>query len=192
MTRKPSCCIALAFMLSLSALPSLLSADLSDTEFDYLFRMHAEQRLPRYDWLWTKAQAYQESRFDPAAVSPAGAVGLMQIMPVTGHEQAIRTGVEGPLTSPMINVLYGTDYMARQERTWFSPRPLLERLWLMFASYNAGAGNIIVAQELAGGALLWDAISMCLVQVTGHHSKETLTYVERIRRWYGQLKAAEQ
>jgi len=56
------------------------------------------------------------------------------------------------------------------------------------ASYNAGAGNIIRAQSLCGGALDWTGIAPCLPQVTGHHAHETITYVERIDRWYRSLQ----
>lgn len=163
-----------------------------DTTYDHLFYSYGAAKLPGYDWRWVKAQAFQESRYNPAAVSPAGAVGLMQIMPGTGREQAIRTGVTGPLTSPSVNVLYGTDYMRRMLLIWSSPRTPSERLELAHASYNAGAGHVINAQKLSGGQLAWACISTYLHLVTGHHSNETLTYVQRIKRWYGEIVAKEQ
>lgn len=147
--------------------------------------------MPEYDWLWVKAQAYQESRFNPVAVSPVGAVGLMQIMPGTGREMAHRTGVDGPLTSPLVNVLYGTAYDRRMLDIWSSPRSPEERLELAHASYNAGAGHIIKAQRLAGGHLQWATIRLCLHRVTGRHAEETLNYVRLINKWYHQLKEEE-
>lgn len=177
----------MAFTLSLSAPPSLRSADLHDAKYDNLFQRHSHIRLPGHDWKWIKAQSWQESRYDPAAVSPVGATGLMQIMPATGRELAVKTGVEGPLTSPEVNTLYGVTYMRDMLRIWSSPRPPDEHRKVAQASYNAGAGNIIRAQRRCGGALLWDDIKVCLPQVTGHHSKETIDYVRLIQKWYDLL-----
>lgn len=112
-------------------------------------------------------------------------------MPGTGREQAVRTGVKGPLTSPSVNVIYGTDYLRRMLNIWSSPRKSNERLELAHASYNAGAGHIIKAQRLAGGHLLWSCISLYLEQVTGHHSNETRHYVVVIKEWYYKLKMEE-
>src|SRR5215813_8746446 len=72
-----------------------------------------------------------ESAFDAMAVSPAGAVGLMQLMP----EVAAEMGVEDPF-DPRQNIMGGTKYLRR----------LLDlhrgRVRLALASYNAGAGNV--------------------------------------------------
>ena len=115
----------------------------------------------------------------------------MQIMPATGAEIArVRGMPQGPLTNPVISTLYGGFYMRRMLNIWSSPRPDLERLYLAWASYNAGAGHILKAQKLAGGALLWADIAPYLVQVTGRHSAETLAYVERIPRWYAEIKVS--
>lgn len=176
-----------ALLLSLVLSPISWGASLSDQRWDPLLKRYAEIYVPEYEWRWVKAQAWQESMFDPAAVSPAGAVGLMQIMPGTGREMARRTGVRGPLTSPLVNVHYGTAYLRRMLDFWTTPRPPLARLDLAFASYNAGAGHILNAQRLAGGALLWEEIQLELPNVTGHHSKETRTYVRRIHRWKKEL-----
>jgi hypothetical protein len=42
-----------------------------------------------FDWLVIAAQAYQESRFDQSKRSPAGAVGVMQLMPSTAADKAV-------------------------------------------------------------------------------------------------------
>lgn len=169
---------------------SCLAASLESERWDYLFRTYAEIHVPEYDWLWVKAQSWQESRFDPAAVSPVGATGLMQIMPMTGRDLAKRTGVRGPLTSPAINVLYGTTYLRWMIDVWKWPRPPLARLDLAFACYNAGCGHILKAQRLAGNALLWEDIRVELPNVTGHHSRETIDYVMKIHRWKEDLDHA--
>lgn len=100
---------------------------------------------------------------------------------------AKRTGIQGPLTSPSVNVVYGVTYMRMMLDFWTTPRPPDEHLELAHAGYNAGAGHILNAQRLAGGALFWETISKCLHRVTGRHSKETIDYVRLIKQWYQQL-----
>lgn len=78
----------------------------------------------------------------------------------------------------------GAFYMARLSTQWSAPRPALERHRLAQASYNAGFGNILRAQTKCNGARDWAGIAPCLVLVTGRHARETLTYVERIERWW--------
>ena len=73
----------------------------------------------------------QESKYDPKAVSSAGAQGLMQMMPAT----AKRFGLKDPF-DPAANVEAGTKYLK-----W-----LLERfdgdVSLALAGYNAGEGAV--------------------------------------------------
>lgn len=180
-------CTGLVFTLSLLCYPSSCLPDLRDGTYDALFKQNAQRFLPQYDWHWVKAQSYQESRFNPAAVSPAGAVGLMQVMPATGRMLARVTGVSGPLTSPTVNVMYGAAYMQRMVHIWRAPRTDEERLELAHASYNAGPGNIIKAQELAGGVARWSEMEHALPLVTGRHAAETRGYVRQIRRWKMEL-----
>lgn len=143
---------------------------------------------PGSDARWWKAQLYQESRLDPDAVSPAGARGLAQFMPATWAEISARLGYGGlspHLAEPAIDA--GAFYMARLWANWTAPRPASDRWDLARASYNAGLGNLLKAQQRCGGPPGFAAIMACLPDVTGHHARETITYVARIHRWYGQL-----
>ncbi|HLL29796.1 MAG TPA: lytic transglycosylase domain-containing protein [Allosphingosinicella sp.] len=97
---------------------------------------------PAYSTHWGLAHGItrQESSFDRAAVSHAGARGLMQLMPGTAREQSGKLGLPydfGRLTSdPAYNVMLGTSYFERLLRQWGGHAPMA------VASYNAGAGNV--------------------------------------------------
>lgn len=87
-----------------------------------------------------KAMIAVESAFEPQAVSPKGALGLMQIMPATGARYGVATNakrtLEQQLFDPATNLRVGTRYM----------RDLLQRfhqdLSLALAAYNAGEGAV--------------------------------------------------
>lgn len=142
-------------------------------------------------WLLWKAQLHQESRLDPAAVSPAGARGLAQFMPGTWRDVSLSLGIVG---SPHddIAIEAGAYYMARLRHIWTAERTSLERNALAQASYNAGAGHIIKAQKLCGNARLWHTVSTCLHRVTGEkNAAETRTYVARIAAWWRQMELSQ-
>lgn len=83
--------------------------------------------------------ARRESEFDPGVVSPAGARGLMQVMPDTAKMMAGKTGTpydRARLTSdPAYNAILGTAYL-RQLVEEFGPS-----IALVAAGYNAGPGR---------------------------------------------------
>ena len=137
-----------------------------------------------------KAQLWQESRLDPAAVSPVGAAGLAQFMPGTWAEVAKALRYP-PDLSPHHDVAIeaGAFYMAQLRAQWTSPRPPLDRHQLAQASYNAGLGHLLTAQRLCEGAALYAEIAACLPDVTGRHSAETLGYVKRIAEWRRMIEA---
>lgn len=177
-----------------AALPShTASADVLGTQrYDACIRQAAKTWWPAGpDWLWWRAQLYQESRLDPHAVSPVGAAGIAQFMPGTWREVAPALGYGAlPPTAACPAAQAGAYYMARLQRFWSSPRPHMERHRLAQASYNAGAGNILAAQRRCGGARDWREIRACLPAVTGRHARETLDYVDRIARWRTLMEVA--
>jgi membrane-bound lytic murein transglycosylase F len=64
----------------------------------------------------------------------------------------------------------------------------MDRFKLSAASYNAGIGNLLKAQNHCNNARLYDDVIPCLPRVTGRHSKETIGYVQNIvYRWYPML-----
>jgi soluble lytic murein transglycosylase len=85
------------------------------------------------------AVARQESQFDPRAVSPAGARGLMQLMPATARavarELAIAYRPEALLAEPAFNLRLGAHYLGRQLERFGEPA-------LALAAYNAGPGRV--------------------------------------------------
>jgi soluble lytic murein transglycosylase len=89
----------------------------------------------------------QESFFDPAAVSRAGAVGLMQVLPETARGLAAKLGETAPprerLFDPAVNIRYGTAYLARKYAGLGNPVYLL-------CDYNAGPAKLNFWRENLG------------------------------------------
>lgn len=98
-----------------------------------------------WDWRLLAAIIFQESGFNPEAVSWLGAVGLMQVMP----ETALSLGIEDYI-NPKDNIRAGTTYLKRLEKI-FSKYPLKKEDQIKFtlAAYNAGPGHVIDAMKLA-------------------------------------------
>ncbi|MEA3064512.1 MAG: soluble lytic murein transglycosylase [Sphingomonadales bacterium] len=93
-----------------------------------------------HHWALAHGITRQESSFDRAAVSHAGARGLMQLMPGTARETAGKVGLPydfGRLTTdPSYNVMLGSSYFDRLLAEWGGHAALA------VASYNAGSGNV--------------------------------------------------
>lgn len=91
------------------------------------------------DPAFLKALGWVESRFNPRAVSRAGALGLMQLMPVTAR----RLGVKNPF-DPVQSIWGGAAYL-REVCDEFRSQNML----LMAAVYNAGEPRVRRAVERA-------------------------------------------
>lgn len=104
----------------------------------------AREHLPGYDIRLIMAQIQQESGFNAQAISPAGALGLMQIMPATWKDEST---TETDPFNPEHSIRIGCKYMAKMLRGWTAPRPEIDRTCLALASYNAGFGHLLKAQN---------------------------------------------
>ena len=83
-----------------------------------------------------KAIMAAESGFNPNAVSPKGAVGLMQILPETAARYGLQGDIKQKLTDPKTNIRLSARYL-RDLNQLFPGRPDL-----VIASYNAGEGAV--------------------------------------------------
>jgi soluble lytic murein transglycosylase-like protein len=101
----------------------------SAPRFDDIVVTHARRHALRPELV--RAVIQVESGYNPAATSPKGAMGLMQLMPATARELGVRNAYD-----PEDNIRGGTAYLRR----------LLDKYdgneELALAAYNAGAGAV--------------------------------------------------
>jgi len=117
----------------------------------------------------------QESRFNPAAVSNAGAIGLMQLMPqtavrATGDDRLLANSRS--LYDPATNLRVGQDYLdvlMRQAAGGDIMRTV--------AAYNGGPGSLLRAEQLVGDD---DALMLIESLPAG----QTRAYVEKVMASY--------
>ena len=117
-------------------------------KYDNHFRKYTKRYFgPGFDWHWFKSQGIAESGLRDDVVSPAGAVGVMQILPETYAEIHKKSPYlsTGTLKDPRWNIAAGIFYDRILYKRWLNT---LERstfeddLYMTFASYNAGHGRI--------------------------------------------------
>ena len=164
------------------------------SHYDHLFMTHS--RTVRWDWRLMAAQCYQESTFDPRAVSFAGAKGLMQIMPGTADHLGLS---RDKLYDPESNIAAAAKYIAELQQAFSDIRDHYERTNFVLASYNGGAHHIRDAMALARrdgrNPHRWSDVSVYVLRLAqpqyyndpivkhGYmRGSETVDYVAKIRQ----------
>jgi len=180
-------------------------------EFDYVgtrrYQAHIDQRLPTYreffqaaaerfnmDWRLLAAIGYQESHWNPDAVSPTGVRGLMMLTRDAASEVAI-----DDLTDPEQSILGGTEYLQRMLRNISDDIPEPDRTWLGLAAYNVGIGHLEDARKLTqqngGNPNKWVDVKKNLPLLSKEkwfkklrygyaRGREPVRYVENVRSYY--------
>ena len=150
--------------------PSKLMAFFESSPTFKMVRQHMREASSDHniDFELLQALIAAESGFDASAVSPKGAIGLMQIMPGTARRYGVegdrKMALEKKLTDPRINIKTGTRYL----RDLINMFP--GQLELAIAAYNAGEGAV----QRAGN------------QIPNY--KETQAYVKTVLQLYKVLK----
>ncbi|MCW4152440.1 MULTISPECIES: membrane-bound lytic murein transglycosylase MltF [Halomonadaceae] len=131
------------------------------SEFDFVdlraLNRRIDERLPDFLDLFLEAQeetgmpadllaalAYQESHWDPQAVSPTGVRGIMMLTQNTAQS----LGVDNRL-NPAASIDGGARYLADRHQRLPDNLPEPDRTYLALASYNIGRGHVLDAQKLA-------------------------------------------
>ncbi len=122
----------------------------------------------------------EESRFQRDAVSPANAVGLMQLIPPTGRSTAAEVGISGYNTGmlyvPRVNIELGIAYFKKVLELFNG------NVHLALGSYNAGPNNVAKWVVRSPGLDMDEFVEEIPFQ-------ETRNYVRRVLRSYGAYKA---
>lgn len=125
----------------------------------------------------TLALMHQESAFDPAAKSSAGACGLMQLMPntayhVTGDKKLKKDNSK--LFNADYNLLVGQQYV-----DYLMAKTFIDgNLFFMLTAYNAGPGNLVKWQK----KVKYNNDPLLFIEVIP--SRETRIYIERVMANY--------
>lgn len=155
-----------------TARPKLLAFfDVSPSYKAVKHHLREAARQHDIDYELLQALIATESGFDAAAVSPKGAVGLMQLMPATAQRYGVaadrKTTLAQKLTDPRTNIRAGSRYLSDLIQLFPG------QIELALAAYNAGEGAVQRYNGVPPYA-------------------ETRDYVEKVRRLYGTaLKQAE-
>ncbi len=176
-----------------------------------VFRRHVAQRLPRYraffekaakkyklDWRLLAAMGYQESHWDPKAISPTGVRGIMMLTLKTASDVGVENRLK-PQSSIMGGAAYFSDIMRRMPSDINEP----DRTWMALAAYNVGMGHLedarIITQKRGKDPHRWFDVKQSLpllakrkwYKKTKHgyaRGWEPLQYVENIRSYYDILR----
>ena len=174
-----------------------------------IFLRRAEERLPEFEesfkesskdlevhWTLIAAISYQESHWNPKAISDTGVRGMMMLTQKTAKEMGIKKR-----TNAEQSILGGANYFQKNLDRLPQEIPKLDRIWMALAGYNLGFVNINLARKLTlqngGNPNLWSHVSLYLPEVLiNRYANETskfqkhiqaLEYVERIKLYYQTL-----
>ena len=166
-------------------------------QYRHLF--HDAQEKTGIEWRLLAAIAYQESQWDPAATSPTGVRGIMQITEDTARHLGINDLLD-PAQNVVAAARYLRDIKARLPVRIHEP----DRTWLALAAYNIGLGHLedarILAQKQKLDPDLWSDVKkvLPLLAVPEYHQRAKLGYarggmpvafVDRVRGYYDVLLA---
>lgn len=172
--------------------------------------LQTETRLPRYreaferageryglDWRLLAAIGYQESHWNPAAVSPTGVRGIMQLTLDTAALLNVANRED-----PDQSIAGGARYFDQILQQLPADIPLPDRYWMALAAYNMGLGHLHDAQRLTalqgGDPTRWYDVRATLPLLTqakwykqtrhGYaRSYQALHYVANIRSYYDMI-----
>ena len=166
--------------------------------YDSYYKQYS--KLLKWDWRLLAALSFEESRFDPNAISHVGARGLMQLMPSTGKSFGLN---DQTFTDPEENIKAGSKYINSLQRAFTDIEDPDERINFVLASFHAGLGHILdakaIARKLGYDPNIWEGnVAECLllkrdpeiyndtslVRCGSYKGETTLAHVSSIKQRY--------
>jgi membrane-bound lytic murein transglycosylase F len=138
------------------------------------FLRHIETRLPYYreefkqaekksgiPWMLLAAMAYQESKWNPNAISPTGVRGIMMLTRSTASELGIYNRLD-----PSKSIAGGARYLSYLQKRVSDDIRMPDRQFVALAAYNVGMGHIddarLLAERLGKNSAQWDDLKSVL------------------------------
>jgi membrane-bound lytic murein transglycosylase F len=174
------------------------------------FRRHVKQRLPALqpffetaaqqyglDWRLLAAIGYQESHWDPKAISPTGVRGIMMLTQGTAKQLKVKNRLD-----PKESIFGGANYFAQRLKKIPERIHEPDRAWMALAAYNIGFGHLedarVLTQLQKGNPDSWIDVRQRLpllskkkwYKKTRHgyaRGREPVVYVKNIRNYYDLL-----
>ena len=153
-----------------------------------------------YDWRLLAALSYQESHWDPSAISPTGVKGLMMLTRNTAKELGVVR------TDPVDSIRGGTQYLASLQSRLDERIAVDEQPLMALAAYNVGLGHLRDAQRVARymnkNDSEWHIVKAHLPLLSkekyAKHTRygrarggQAVHYVEGVRRYYAIMRLLE-
>ena len=160
-----------------------------------IFKQVAEQQ--NLDWRFLAAVSYQESLWNPEAVSPTGVRGLMMLTRRTARQLGIENRVD-----PLKSATGGASYYLQLKKRIPDRIGEPDRTWMALAAYNVGFGHLedarVLTQTRGGNPDRWADVrkSLPLLAQKEWYKKtkygyarghEPVLYVRNIRNYYDLL-----
>ncbi|MEC6796059.1 membrane-bound lytic murein transglycosylase MltF [Photobacterium sp. S4TG1] len=159
-------------------------------QWEALFKQYANG----FDWRLLAALSYQESHWNPQAVSPTGVRGMMMLTLPTAESVGVTNRLD-----PEQSIRGGSEYLRKMIARVPDSIEDHEKVWFALASYNVGFGHLMDARRLTkaqgGNPDTWVDVKQRLpllgqrkyyIQSRYGYARgnEALNYVEGIRRYY--------
>jgi len=179
--------------------------------FDYvgtrIFMRHIDNRLPSYrnlfetaasqqelDWRLLAAIGYQESHWNPQAVSPTGVRGIMMLTQRTAGDLGVSNRID-----PTESIFGGARYFRQVHERMPDHIEEPDRTWMALAAYNVGFYHVmdarIITEDKGGNPDRWLDVREHLPLLSQRQyytqtrfgyarGREPVIYVDNIRRYY--------
>ncbi|MGI9292694.1 MAG: transglycosylase SLT domain-containing protein [Pseudomonadales bacterium] len=148
-----------------------------------LFKKYGD--MYNFDWSMLAAQAYQESGIDQSKRSPAGAVGVMQVLPSTAADKNVAINDIDKIEN---NIHAGVKYLRFIADRYFKDENMDEfnKAMFAFAAYNAGPAKVTRLRTQAKEDGLDPDVWFNNVEIIAAKQigRETVQYISNILKYW--------